>query len=210
MPVSYLIFARPEWIAWAERALTLRETANATSPAPPIPTPWQERFTARSRIAALAILALTFVPAFGAQVATSMGMRVPNPLNKWLALFSLEQNWKMFAPEPPRFEIRWAVPGVLTDGSSIDVGKAVAPGLAGPTGFVYTRWHKLGNNLVGQPEGLLRGVGAYLCRRYNGDVPGAKLERFELNLVVQSVDMSEPRTETTFLRQRCVAPALEP
>jgi hypothetical protein len=207
MPVSYLVYLAPEWIDRAEYWLC---GELFIAPAPPgEPGAW----TARFRRVGFALLALTFVPALLVQVVRVGSSRpLPRPLAQWIAFFSLEQNWKMFAPDPPKFDFRWTGPGVLSDGRPIDVVSTVAPGLGRPVGFIYNRWHKLGNNLIGQTPLLMSGVGSYLCRRYNGDFPGPKLAHFELALIVTPV----PATSTpapapvSVFRQSCFAAESSP
>ena len=111
----------------------------------------------------------------------------------------------MFSPDTPATELSWTAPGFLTDGQPIEVVATVAPELGHPTGFVYSRWHKLAHNLVGQPQALLRGVGQYFCRRYNGEHADPKLERFELTLVTTSVISRGPPQTTPLLKQRCLS-----
>ena len=193
MPASYLVFLFPEWIDRAQRRLTGREPApppaTALLPERPVPAPASPATrAARWRHGVVvAALAVSFGTAMAGQAFAARGRNLRRPLARWLALLSLEQNWKMFSPDTPVTELSWAGPGFLTDGRPIDVVATVAPELTRPTGFIYTRWHKLAHNLVGQPQVLLRGVGQYLCRRYNGEHADPKLDRFDLALVVTSV-----------------------
>jgi hypothetical protein len=211
MPASYVIFAAPEWIDGAQGWLARRWPFSARlSPLVPAPAPEAPRLAgwpARRRAAGLVLLALTFVPALAGQVLFARSWKTPRPIDRWLAVLSLKQDWRMFSPDTPTSEVTWTAPGFLTDGRPVEVTAAVAPGLRRPDGFVYTRWHKLGNNLFGQPQNLLRGVGRYLCRRYNGNVAGPKLERFDLAAVWRPVIPPGPPTEVSYLRQRCLPAA---
>ena len=200
MPASYVVFSMPEWIDRAHTLLTRRP------PAPVTDAPSVGRWAARRRAVQLAVLTLAFGPALVSQILLARSWKVPRPLERWLTLLALQQDWRMFSPDTPPAEVSWIAPGFLVDGRAVEVIAAVAPGLGLPTGFVYTRWHKLGNNLVGQPENLLRGLGRYLCRRYNGDVAEpSRLDHFELALRVKPIVPPAPPTQTTYLRQRCLA-----
>lgn len=201
MPASYVVFVMPAWIDRAQMWLTRRSPASVAAP-PPF-----GRWAARRRAVQLVMLALTFGPALGAQILFTRSGRVPRRLSRWLTLFALQQDWRMFSPDTPPAEVSWTAPGFLVDGRAVEVTTAVAPGFGPPTGFVYTRWHKLGNNLVGQPEDLVRALGRYLCRRYNGTAAGpSQLDHFELVLRIKPIVPPGPSTQTTYLRQRCLSP----
>jgi len=75
---------------------------------------------------------------------------------------------------------RWSAPGVLADGTPVDVLAVVAPG-AEPRGpaLSFSRWNKFTFKEREHPF-LFPQLGAYLCRGYEERVPGAKLASFTL------------------------------
>jgi hypothetical protein len=116
--------------------------------------------------------------------------RIPTPrgLLAELRLVGQVQNWRMFAPDAPRHDITWRVPGELTDGSHEELTDVVIPELAERGGFFYSRWHRLRNSLNANPSDLLWPFGRYVCRRWrlhHPDRGGPRLARFELIARVQ-------------------------
>jgi hypothetical protein len=114
-----------------------------------------------------------------AQVGNAAEHRLPRPLLGELTALGLGQDWRMFSPDTPRYEIRWRAPGKLADGRTVDLIPALAPGLGEHRGFRYSRWLRLRNALGNQPPELIQAVGRYLCRRWNGERTPALLS-FEL------------------------------
>jgi hypothetical protein len=120
----------------------------------------------------------------------------------------MRQNWTMFAPDAPRLDVTWRVPGVLTDGSHEDLTETVMPELVSRGGFAYSRWHRLRNSLVTNPPDLLWPFGRYVCRRWRLRHPAAtvRLARFELvarvRPLVPGAPASEPREQVHY-KQAC-------
>ena len=77
---------------------------------------------------------------------------------------------------------RFTAAGVLTDGTEIDVLARAAPLLLPDHEFFYRRWFKYRSDLASAEPPALAALGRYLCRRYNGETAGAKLQRFTLTL----------------------------
>jgi vitamin K-dependent gamma-carboxylase-like protein len=209
MPLSYLVFVPLRWIDAGEAAFAratarwrwLREKAAADRPARP-PSPAWGRATA---VVAAAVLALIAVD----QVRRIARIRSPRAFTALMTLVSQQQNWSMFAPDPPRIDITWRVPGVLTDGSREELTEAVVPELASRDGFVYSRWHRLRNSLNMNPPDLLWPFGRYVCRRarLHHATSGARLARFELVAHVRPLINEAPAAprEQVHYKQSCLA-----
>jgi hypothetical protein len=189
MPVSYLALVPAAWVErLAGPAVGIR-----ASPARP---------------ALVAALALQMALVITEQALRPAGHALPSPVGTELTLLGLHQNWSMFAPDSPLLEVRWQVPGRLADGSTVDVARAVAPGLVRRGGFFYSRWHKLRNTLASQDPALVAALGRYLCRRYRGARAG-RLERFDLVGEIHDLDPRGPQPpaeQAVFVRQRCSGP----
>ena len=95
----------------------------------------------------------------------------------WMAqLFRLDQTWDMFAPAPLREDGWYVVPGLLADGSMVDVrhGGVVDWGkpLVVSDDYKNDRWRKYMVNLAAQQHTWYRGPYAeYLRRKWNEEHP---------------------------------------
>jgi hypothetical protein len=131
-------------------------------------------------------------------------------VHRVLLVSGLWQDWGVFAPNPPSDDYRWEAPGVRTDGSRIDVLAEAAPRmLKANDRFWYTRWYKLRSNLAFERV-LLQPFGKYLCRRYNGEASGPKLDHFTLVLHTRPMKVPgavDPPQDLDYLQQSCLARA---
>jgi hypothetical protein len=184
MPLSYLVFVPVRWIDAAEAAVArIASRRRALSDRSAIVS---DSTPARSRAwnGVVAVLVAVQLALIGAdQILRLTRARSPRLLHAELTLVAQVQNWSMFAPDAPRLDITWRVPGELTDGSREELTDAVIPELAARGGFFYSRWHRLRNSLNANPSDLMWPFGRYVCRRWrlhHPDRGGPRLARFEL------------------------------
>jgi hypothetical protein len=215
MPLSYLVFVPPAWIDAAQaaiaRVLARRRSLPSASEAPPaaerLPSPLWRRVTA-------IVVGVQMALIVGDQALRFGHVRTPRPIGAELTLVSQRQNWSMFAPDAPRNDVTWRVPGELSDGSREELTEIVLPELAPHAGFSYSRWHRLRNSLMTNPSDLLWPFGRYVCRRWRlrhpGPAGGVRLARFELVARVRPLvpPSAAPPTEQVHYKQSCVATAL--
>lgn len=88
------------------------------------------------------------------------------------AVEAADQNWQMFAPNPVRTTRWFAAPGVLADGSEVDVLHGSQVELDRPPNVADTyptfRWRKYLSNVRSTDDGEYRAaLGSYLCDRWN-------------------------------------------
>jgi hypothetical protein len=203
MPLSYLVFIPGAWFdrigAWVARG-----RRRPAAPAPPAQTLAPPR-PGRRRNLVLAVLAVQMGLIVSEQAFRIARRPVPRLLGIELTLIDQRQNWRMFAPDAPYLDVTWEAPGVLTDGSRVELTDAVAPQLKSHGGFFYSRWHRLRNMIITERAEMVLPLGRYLCRRYNGEHPGPPLERFELVANIRPtlpVPDWRPKREVV-LRQSC-------
>jgi hypothetical protein len=215
MPLSYLVFVPGGWIdAGAAAVARIAPCWVASSPLPPVgtaPPGARRRLWQRVAVVVVAVqLAL-----IGADQVIRLGrIPTPRPLLAELRLVGQVQNWRMFAPDAPRHDITWRVPGELTDGGREELTEVVIPELAARGGFFYSRWHRLRNSLNTNPSDLLWPFGRYVCRRWllhHPDRGGARLARFELIARVRPlVDPGTAPYEQVHYKQSCLVPGQGP
>lgn len=204
LPASYSIYLLPRWIDAGVRRLRLPALRPLPDAAPAAPA-----FSARAAVlwAALGLQMAAVV----CQLILGKGGGARAPIvYRELALIGIAQAWSMFAPEPPRRLNRFSAAGVLTDGSAIDVLAAAAPKML-PGGVVYSRWYKYRSDLARTDPADLETFGRYLCRRYNGEASGAKLDHFTLTLHWRRIAApgqydSPAWQQADVLHQPCLAP----
>ena len=185
MPLSYVAFLLPRWL---DRALPAAPAADGR-----VPPGGQAH-----RLLALACL---FLAVLAGQLAAGLGRSLPRPLGPALAAVGLRQDWRMFAPDAPRLDVRWRAPGELEDGAAIELVPSRLPELGLHPGFFYSRWHRLRNTLIFQPPDLVSALGRYVCGRVNQEPRGPRLLRFTL-IAVAHPDTGAPFTQLR-LRQSC-------
>lgn len=212
MPLSYLVFVPAGWIDAAQaaigRVLARRRSPQAASPPPPpaerLPSPVWRRVTA-------AVVGVQLALIVGDQALRFARVPTPRPISAELTIVSQRQNWSMFAPDAPRVDVTWRVPGELTDGSREELTETVVPELAPHAGFFYSRWHRLRNSLATNPADLLWPFGRYVCRRWRLRHPnppaGVRLARFELVARVRPLvpPSAAPPSEQVHYKQSCLA-----
>jgi hypothetical protein len=148
--------------------------------------------------APLAALAL----ALAANVAGLVDGRLPAPL-AWLAgTLRLEQAWRMYAPEPERYDYFYAFPGTLADGRRVDLARGGAALTSDPPERQPWRpaprpWALfLDHARVHRRGGAGRALGAWLCRSWNAaHAGGARLLRVEW--VMERFEMDRGRERRT-------------
>lgn len=128
-----------------------------------------------------------------------------------LRALGLQQQWKLFAPDPAGVRRTWYVPGVLGDGQLVDVGAEIAPRFIEDYPVRYTRWAKWKSHLAGPGIRRLDQTGRYLCRLWKGLHPdGPALVELDLEYATEPVvDPGQTRlaaTMTRALHQPCVRP----
>jgi hypothetical protein len=128
----------------------------------------------------VAIMALQLGLVVTGQIIGATGRPLPRPLVTELGTLGMAQDWRMFSPDTPRFEVRWRALGQLADGRTLDLVPQVIPGLGEHHGFFYSRWMRLRNGLAKQPPDLMQALGRYVCRRWNGERAPPALLSFEL------------------------------
>ena len=167
MPLSYLAFVPLRWIDAGEAAVA-RVSARWRRPREPGPSaPAPDRTCRAPGIGPPPSSSRCSSSLIGAdQILRLARVRSPRPLHAELTLVAQVQNWSMFAPDAPRFDILWRVPGELTDGSREELTDVVIPELAARGGFFYSRWHRLRNSLNANPSDLMWPFGRYVCRRW--------------------------------------------
>lgn len=109
----------------------------------------------------------------------------------------LYQNWSMFAPHPEITSPWPVIPGVLRDGTPVDVYNRTEglPTLDKPQlvhrAYENYRWRKYISNIEDRSydanaTDFALAYGRYLCRRWNEDAaPGRELDRFEILFQVE-------------------------
>lgn len=117
---------------------------------------------------------------------------------RWLAMATrTDQRWDMFAPYPLRDDGWYVIPGVLRNGTQVDIFRGGAPvsfekpsASAVSAQYKDERWRKYLMNLyLAANSGYRVHYGRYLCRRWNegraaGD-PG-QLETFEIYFMMRT------------------------
>ncbi|MEA2698277.1 MAG: hypothetical protein QOI66_2548 [Myxococcales bacterium] len=211
LPASYTIFLAPQWIDAALRRVRAR-----AAPVVPLTTDGAALDTNVTRRSALFWGALSLqMAAVVCQLILGKGggHRAP-PVYRELAALGLSQTWTMFSPEPPRRLNRFTANGVGTDGAQIDVLARAAPLLSPDHALFYSRWFKYRSDLARAEPADLAAFGRYLCRRYNGETTGAKLERFTLTLYWRDIPPPggasvtvAPWQQADVLQQPCLSAA---
>jgi hypothetical protein len=118
---------------------------------------------------------------------TSERLEFPRTL-RWIApVLRIDQHWDMFAPSPLKDDGWYVIPGILLDGTTVDVFRQRAsvtwtkPQLVAYT-YENQRWQKYMMNLWSRDFSAFREFyGKYLCRSWNEAHNGQKqLDHFEI------------------------------
>jgi len=87
----------------------------------------------------------------------------PAVVEAFIQYTSMWSSWDMFAPEPLSTDYHLSAPGMLEDGTAVDV-----LGNGGDhRGFFFTRWWKYMENVTGGGEVLPLEWGRFVCREHN-------------------------------------------
>jgi hypothetical protein len=119
---------------------------------------------------------------------------------QWTKFFRLDQNWGMFAPEPPIGFGWYLAPGILKNGQSVDALNR-AENLKGdkpeplPEELRDERWRKFYEKLPeAQNLKFAPYFGSFICRRYNDHrIVDEALISFDLTYVVEVIETKAHR-----------------
>jgi hypothetical protein len=106
-------------------------------------------------------------------VGQSVGVvAAPAPADTVIDTVGIDQSWQMFAPNPLSTEVWYVTPGVLTNGSTVDIYRGGTVNFSRPTRVDRTyrtaRWRKyLGNVRTVDNEHHRSYYADYLCDRWN-------------------------------------------
>ena len=139
-------------------------------------------------------------------------LKLPRALRNLGTLLYLDQTWTMFAPNPAKVSGWVVVPGVLHDGTRVDVSRDGAPvGWEKPPQrslFKNERWRKyLIHVILRRDQRVERGYATYLCRAWNSRHAGdQRLDSLEITLMTRRtppVGEPEPYRPQVLLRYAC-------
>ena len=111
---------------------------------------------------------------------TDTHTKILSPESEWIGYITyMDQTFNMFAPRPLTEDGWYIVPGVLRDGTKLDVLTEQGVLYQKPKWVAYTyknqRWQKYMMNLWSRDNSEYRlGYGQYLCRDWNGTHPYEK------------------------------------
>ncbi len=166
-----LLFVLPEWIDRAEAfARSKGWLAEDRRPTSTIEAP-------RWRHVVNGVVLLQFVLAIWGMFAARR-FPLPQAIRDEIKFVDVEAKYGLF---DTTYDIpHWQAPGVLADGTAVEVLSVAAPG-AMPRGpaWTFSRWNKFTFKEREHPF-LFAELGAYLCREYDEERPGAKLATFTL------------------------------
>ena len=176
--------------------------------------PPERTVTAQQPLVVNTVAAWFLVAVFWLVLAKFMPSRVtmPRPLQQVSTLVYLDQAWKMFAPNPARVSGWLVVPGVLQDGTRVDMSRRGAPvSWEKPRRrslFKNERWRKyVIHFMLGKDQRVWRDYARYLCRSWNArHGGGARLESLDIVLMSRRTPPEGapgPYTPRTLLRHRC-------
>lgn len=103
----------------------------------------------------------------------SVKFKTPTHVVKATQATRLSQRWGMFAPLPLRYSLYPAIPGVLRDGTEVDLFKnTMTPASWDPPAYAYPhyqgyRWRKFNERVDGRKSAAAAAYGSYLCRSWN-------------------------------------------
>ena len=111
----------------------------------------------------------------------------------------------MFAPDAPAIDVTWRAPGVLGDGTPVELTDDVVPRLRGHAGFAYSRWDRLRSLIISERADLLLPLGRYICRRWSRRSLARPLDHFDLVATIRSTaaGAGDGRRDEVVLSQRC-------
>ena len=174
MLVVLALWLQPEWVDWLERS----SSGQTSAPAPASSSEWRPPST--GRLLLCGVLALQFIVAIWDPF---LGRRVPLPkvVRDERVFLTIIQPYGLF--DVVYAIPRWDAPGVLSDGSQVEVLTAVAPGVKPrQPAYQFSRWNKFTFKGLELPFHYPE-LAAYYCRAYNeraSSVGAASLVSFTL------------------------------
>jgi hypothetical protein len=171
---SCALFVLPEWIDAAQPWLSRFGVKPFEAPPPGV-----EGAPIPPRVLAWrAIVGLQFAVAVWALLGERR-FPLPKVFGKERAVAALEQGADLFGTRVPA--PHWSAPGVLADGSPVEVLSVVAPGLMDAAPEVrFSRWYKFTFKPFDSRPVPWPSFGAYLCRAYTERTGGARLASFDI------------------------------
>lgn len=125
------------------------------------------------------------------------GMKLPTFLEKPMLVLRLDQKWNMFAPYPTTEDGFYVIPGILRDGSMVDVysgSSKISYEKPDNMAWMYQdqRWQKYMMNLWLRNFSDYRlGYGRYLCIRWNEqNIYEKHLVSYDITFVLEETDMN--------------------
>jgi hypothetical protein len=129
------------------------------------------------------------------------------------SIFSIDQYWNMFAPNPQTYDGWYVIPGKLVDGTEVDVYHKEfhkvdykKPKVVSEM-YEDERWRKYLMIISADNQKTPRSFWArYLCNDWNNNNPPEKrLEEFDMYFMVQEMTANGklPVKKSHFLHQKC-------
>ena len=209
MPASYLVFVSPAFIDRMQGLLARRFPRLVTAPAPALPADDAAPARGRSHRVVVVVVVIQLALVVADQISRVAHFRMPRPLSAELTLVNQRQNWRMFAPDAPLVDVTWRAPGRLADGRDVELTEGIIPELSRHGGFIYSRWHRLRNSLLGKSLDVLPPLGRYVCGRWrlaHPPRPGEPvLVSFQIIARAHPTLSADPPHDEVVMRQSCVA-----
>jgi hypothetical protein len=198
------VYVQPAWLnavvrrseRWAPQSWLFTEPATGEAPS-------LRQLLSRFPVWQLGLGGLLSMQYALAAAHPALWRRLPAAVGTELQATGLELKVDLFSAGYSRKE--WSAPGVLADGTKVDVMTVAAPQMNMGIGWRFTRW--LGVAERGEHPYIVQ-FGDYLCRRYREARPdGAPLQRFTILKTahpppIPGAERPSPRTET-LLEQEC-------
>ena len=121
---------------------------------------------------------------------------LPRPVQTAVEYASLWNSWDMFAPEPLHVDYHLTAPGELEDGTQVNL---FGHDDGEHRGYLFTRWWKYEENVIGGNQTLPLEWGRYLCREHNSHLKPGEPRLHTFSLVKESRDIpaiGQPWPET--------------
>ncbi len=171
---SCALFVLPEWLDAAQPWLARFGVKPFEAPPPAV----EEAPIPPRVLAWRAIVGLQFAVAVWALLGEKR-FPLPRVFGKERSVAALEQGADLFGTRVPA--PHWSAPGVLADGSPVEVLSVVAPGLMdAPPEVRFSRWYKFAFKPFDSRPVPWPSFGAYLCRAYTERTGGARLASFDI------------------------------
>ena len=158
------------------REVVGRITARVPTPGGLLALPSDPRIGRLRSVAGTAVFTVVPAVALVLVLLSAMGTTgladPPDPAETAVSTIGMEQDWRMFAPDPTRTTRWYAAPANRTDGRRVDALLGGPPSLARPAEAADTypsfRWRKAIGSVHGAEDDAYRDHFAdFLCERYN-------------------------------------------